>query len=76
MSPRGTRLAHELRHQVAQPRAEHRAATVNAHDRDALASGLLDDLVGDAHQRASHILAVETRFSVTSLPLPGLSGPG
>jgi hypothetical protein len=31
---------------------------VNPNDRDALATGFLDDFVCDAHQRAPHVFAV------------------
>ena len=61
------RLADELGHQVAQARGQQGAAAVDAHDRDRLAAGLLDDLVCDAHQRAPHVLAVEDDLSLTVL---------
>ena len=57
------RLADQLGHQVAQPRGQHGAATVDPHDREpCLAARLLDDLVCDPHQRAPHVLAVEDRL--------------
>ena len=37
---------------------------------------LLDDLVGDAHQRAPQVVAVEHDLLAQISLLPGLSGPG
>ena len=69
-------LADELGDQVAQARAQHGAATVDADDRDSLATRLLDDLVCDSHQRAPHVFAVQNRLLAHFTPLPGLTGPG
>ena len=69
-------LADQVGHQVAHPRGQHGAATVDPDDRDPFASRLLDDLVCDAHQRAPHVLAVEDRLLAQVTPLPGLTGPG
>ena len=38
---------------------EHRAAAMDAHQRDPPVWVLLDDLVSDPHQRAAHVIAVE-----------------
>jgi hypothetical protein len=74
------RLPDQLGDQVAQPRCQHGAATVDSDDREPRgrrgAGRLLDDLVRDAHQRPPHVLAIEDRLLAQDLPLPGLTGPG
>ena len=42
-----------------QPLGEVRAAAVDADERDGAVGVLLDDLVGDPHERAAHVIAVE-----------------
>jgi hypothetical protein len=67
------RLSHELADQVAQAGGQHGTATVDPDDRDALPTRLLDDLMSSVRRTSSRSRTV---FSLKSLPLPGLSGPG
>ena len=63
--------------QLVQPPGEERAATVDAHDGEAVVLGvLLDDLVRDAHERSAHVVPVEDDLRRCSWLLPGLTGPG
>jgi len=50
---------------------------VDPDDRQALVLGvLLDDLMGDPHERAAHVVAAEDDLLVGHELLPGLTGPG
>ena len=60
------------------PSGEQCTAPVDPDDRERFGLGvLLDDLVGDAHQRAPHVVAVEDDLlRRIHTVLPGLAGPG
>src|SRR4051794_21727884 len=67
--------------ELGEPPREDRAPPVDPHDREAVRPAacrvLLDDLVGDAHERAPHVVAVEDDLLVSQTSaLPGLTGPG
>ena len=69
----------QLADQRVQPLAQDGTACVDADQGDAIrARVLLDDLVGDPHQCAAQVVAVQDDLVISAqlLPLPGLSGPG
>ena len=67
----------EIAEQRAQSAGQQSAATMDAHDRQAVVLGvLLDDLVSDPHERAAHVVAVEDDLLAVHRLLPGLTGPG
>ena len=56
---------------------EMRAPAMDADQRHGAAGVLLDDLVGDADERASDVVLVQDdALRVVHLDLPGLTGPG
>ena len=68
-------LVDELVDQLVQAGGEDGSAAVDPDDGDVVAAGALDDLVGDADERAPHVLLVEDRLLLHRI-LPGLTGPG
>ena len=67
----------QLAEQSVEATGEHRAAGVDADDRQALGNRvLLGDLVGDPLQRSPQVVALEHDLLAHFLLLPGLSGPG
>ena len=63
--------------EAVQAAREDGAATMDADQRDLVVGVLLDDLMGDPHQGAAHVVMVEDDLVLLqSESLPGLSGPG
>ena len=63
------RRVEQLAGQRVQPLAQYRAAPVDADKRNLSIRILLDDLVGDPHERAAHVIAVQSdRYGVQLAP--------
>ena len=73
MSPCGDLALELLADEAVQPRGQVRAAAVDADERHVPVGVLLDDLVGDPHERAADVVVVEDdlllRHSRPSWPL-------
>ena len=73
---RGQLRLDEVGDQPVQPRGEVGAAAVDADERDLPVGVLLDDLVGDPHERPPHVVLVEDDLLLAHLPRSFLASRG